>query len=138
MKLLLDENVPVSFKKILARVGFDVEHVLYVKECKSKTDIEILEYARKKELTIVTFDLDFCHLKINEHCGIIKIDSRIKNKEEALIELINLYKNDDLKDKYFQIDKDKAFLEVKKYAKKRHLFKQYQKIPIKLECLQKA
>ena len=138
MRLLLDENVPINLKKILSRAGFDVGHVLYEKKCKGKSDIEILEYALKNKMSIVSFDSDFCSLRKREHYGIIKVDSRLKNKEEALLELLKMYKTEDMKEKYFPIDREKAFLEIKKYARKRHFFKQYQKIPIPLKCLQKA
>lgn len=136
MKLLLDENVPFSFIKILKQEGYEVEHVKHNKYCRGKSDSVILEYAYKKEMTIISFDSDFCDFKRKNHFGIIKIEGKLDCKEKPLLELLKKYKNKSMKDLYFEINRKGAFVESKKYGKKRKFFfKQMAKMPIYLESL---
>lgn len=133
-KLLLDENIPVSVMKKLKKAGHDIEHIN--KKLKGKSDKEVLEYALKTKRIIVTLDCDFCGFKKIKHYGIIKVSGKLKEPETAVIEVLKKFKDVELEDVYIQIDTDRAFKEIKKYGKKRKfIFKQFQKIELKLECI---
>lgn len=133
MRLLLDENVPINLRKELKRVGHNVEHINFAG--KGMTDEEVLSYALKEKRTLISLDADFCHLKKMENYGIIKINSKLSNKINILIELLSIIKNMDMKDIYIQIDENKAYIEEKVYSKKKHKFKHYYKRPLNLTYL---
>ncbi len=134
-RLLLDENVPAPLKLKLKDAGYDVEHVNNV--AKGKKDSEILEYAYKHKRTIISIDSDFCKFREKEHYGLIKISGMISNPIVPLLELLEKFKMKELKDQNFQIDPDRAYLEIKKYTKKEE-FKQFHRIPIDLNCFSKS
>ncbi|MCB0738164.1 MAG: DUF5615 family PIN-like protein [Bacteroidetes bacterium] len=62
MKLLLDQNISYRIKKKL-KPEFDCTHVGQM-GMNTSSDIEIWEYARSKNLTIVTFDSDFFDISV--------------------------------------------------------------------------
>lgn len=132
MKLLLDENVPVSYIKELKKMGHDVEHINQY--CKDFGDNEVLYYALKKKRMIITFDSDFCNFRKKEHYGIIKIDGKNNNPLQTLIKLLKIIKEDEIKDTYYQIDKNKIYKERKILSRKKH----FQRTPIFLENIQSS
>ncbi|MCM1053687.1 MAG: DUF5615 family PIN-like protein [Ruminococcus sp.] len=132
MRLLLDENIPVSFIKQLKKAGYDVEHVN--KKCKGKLDSEILDYALATKRAIVTFDSDFCGFRKREHFGIIKINGKIHNPINYLLELLNIINDSEIKNIYFQIEENNKILkEEKVYSKKKHIFKQFRRTTLFLD-----
>lgn len=132
-KLLLDENIPFSVMMHLKKAGYNTEHIN--RKCKGKSDKEVLEYALKTKRIILTLDCDFCDFKKIKHYGIIKVSGKLEEPEKAIMEVLKKFKDTGLKDIYIQIDTNKAFIEIKKYGKKRKLFfKQFQRIELKLEC----
>lgn len=67
--LLLDQGVPRSVTSILRRQGWQVTHVGELAMSRS-SDREILEYARRTHLAIVTLDADFhAMLAVEGHSG---------------------------------------------------------------------
>lgn len=135
MKLLLDENVPIDIIGDLKRAGHDVEHAK--KNCRQMPDSEVLEYAFKNKRLIISFDSDFCNLKKREHYGIIKVNGKIKEPANAIVELLKREKNKDKKNIYYQIDLKKVSKVEKVYSKKhKKHFKHFHKTYIILECLE--
>jgi predicted nuclease of predicted toxin-antitoxin system len=62
MKLLLDENVSYRILNSLSSVFPGSVHVS--KEDSIKSDIEIFQYAKRNDFTILTFDEDFYDLQL--------------------------------------------------------------------------
>lgn len=58
MKLLLDQGLPRSTVQKLHRLGLEAVHVGEL-GLASASDASILEFAREKELVVVTLDADF-------------------------------------------------------------------------------
>ncbi len=134
MKLLLDENVPISLVNTLKRAGNDVEHV--GQKCRGFTDVQVLEYAFNNKRTIISFDSDFCTFKKREHYGIIKVNGKLTNPGDAILELIGKINKKEVENMYYQIDLNGAFSERKVYGKHRlKPFKQFCRQPIELDCL---
>lgn len=81
MKFLLDENISQTLTRSLRRSGFKIIHVLDV-NLGGASDEEILNFALKKKLTIITHDKDFGNLirfrSIN-HYGVMIL--RFKNQK---------------------------------------------------------
>lgn len=131
MNFLLDENVPIEFQKLLKNNGYKVEHIN--SKHKGMTDNEVLEYARKNKQIIISQDYDFCNLRQKEHFGIIKISGKLERPSETIIKVLANLKGQPLENVCVQIDKNKIFKETKVYSKKKHTFKQFQRIPIYLD-----
>ncbi|MBC8004951.1 MAG: DUF5615 family PIN-like protein [Verrucomicrobia bacterium] len=60
MKLLANENFPISSIKILKDAGYDI--VAVGKEFAGILDSEVIDYAIKEHRTIITFDRDYGEL----------------------------------------------------------------------------
>ncbi len=133
MKLLLDENIPFSFKRDLKKAGYDVEHV--IDKNQGKKDEDIFNYAVKNKKTIISYDSDYLKFRIREHYGIIKLNGKLKNPMEVLIELLNKIKTMEYKNVLYQIDLKKVICEKKVYSKRKHIFKQYVKTFFILDCM---
>jgi predicted nuclease of predicted toxin-antitoxin system len=58
VKLLLDQGLPRGAVAELIRLGFDADHVGSLGMAAS-SDLEILEHARSRGMTVVTLDADF-------------------------------------------------------------------------------
>ena len=58
MKLLLDMNIPLKYVRLLKEKGFEALHWSDIGNPKALDD-QIMAYARKHDLTVVTYDLDF-------------------------------------------------------------------------------
>lgn len=130
MKLLLDENIPISLKKLLKESGYDVEHINDNK--KGMKDKEVFKYAVDNKQCIITYDIDYKELRKQPHYGIIKIEQIAEHHQQILLKIIEKYKNEDLKDIYIYIGKSKVYKEIKKYTKKTHIFKQFHRIPLEV------
>lgn len=65
MKFILDANIPYSSLEIFEGFGLKAVHVADI-GLKKTTDVEILSYAARRNLIIVTRDLDFGTLAIHE------------------------------------------------------------------------
>jgi predicted nuclease of predicted toxin-antitoxin system len=82
MRILLDENVDKRIKDVLSQKGIRVS-TTYEAGMSSKTDREILEFASKNEMAVLTHDDDF--LKVAEesesHATIIFLPQRIRFRE---------------------------------------------------------
>lgn len=133
MNFLLDENIPDEFKKKLKSVGYKAESA-NTKRFKGMTDRQLLDYAMRNKMTIISFDADFCNFKKENHFGIIKISGKVLKPLDVLLEFLDLYKDMSFKDIFVQIDRNKAYIESKVFSKK-NKFKQFKKIPIKLKTL---
>lgn len=66
MRVLLDQGLPRSAAKLLRDAGIDAVHTA---ECGLATaaDTEILEYARRQDRLVVTFDADFHAILVLRH-----------------------------------------------------------------------
>jgi len=90
MKFLADEDVPYDNVEFLRSNDVDVISVLNVQ--RSLKDKEIMEYARKENRIIITFDKDFIELALNqniESTGIILL--RIPPKSEDYVQSVLMY-----------------------------------------------
>lgn len=132
MKFLLDENIPKELGNFLKNKGFKIELINSNKH-KGKSDKEVFEYAVKNGYTIITFDADFCSLKKICHCGIIKLNGKLKAPKEILIKVINYYKSKNIKDLFVQVESPMKMIEESKKYSKKNIFKQFRKMPIKLK-----
>ena len=56
MKLLADENVPLSIIRALEEDGYDIRCIRL--NAPGISDIEVMQYAHKDKRVILTFDLD--------------------------------------------------------------------------------
>lgn len=127
MKFLLDENIPISFKKKLIENGYDVEHINDNK--KGAKDKNVFEYAVKNKKCIITYDCDFNNFKELKHYGIIKIEQITDDHQNKLLEIINEEKENGFEDIYIHITKNKVYKITKVYSKK-NKFKQFRKVPL--------
>lgn len=102
MDFLTDENIAIGVVKFLRSRGHDVKDV---KESGliGKSDINILEVAKKENRIVITHDKDFADLAKNpnnKHKGIIIIrlfDQSPKNAIDALTKLLKAYSSDKIK-----------------------------------------
>lgn len=72
---LLDENLPATIGVFLRSTGFDVNHVIETGMAGS-SDIQVMDFARQEERTLITFDKHFADLllyPLNTHWGVIRI-----------------------------------------------------------------
>ena len=127
MKFLLDENIPISFKKKLIENGYDVEHINDNK--KGVKDKNVFEYAVTNKKCIITYDCDFNNFKELKHYGIIKIEQITDDHQNKLLEIINEEKENGFEDIYIHITKNKVYKITKVYSKK-NKFKQFRKVPL--------
>lgn len=91
MKFLLDENISQTLKCFLNDSGFKAEHVLDV-ELGNATDDEIIVFAKKKKLIILTHDKDFGNLirfPIQTHYGVILLRFKNQKPQNVSSHLIN-------------------------------------------------
>ena len=63
MKLFFDQNISPKIAKQLSDIFPDSTHVRY-EGFQDASDIEIFEYAKANNLTIVTFDADFVDINV--------------------------------------------------------------------------
>ena len=72
MRILADENIPLSVVKFLKKEGHDVL-TLYDLNKRGISDIEVVETAEKDDRIILTLDLDFGHMYYFSEQGKINI-----------------------------------------------------------------
>jgi predicted nuclease of predicted toxin-antitoxin system len=80
MEFLIDENLPLSFAKILEALGYPARHVIEV-GLDETDDAIILNFARQHGKIIITFDLDFSRLIA---LGNLKLPSVITFRTDSL------------------------------------------------------
>lgn len=131
MKILLDENVPLSYFEKLKKIGYNVEHVS--KKHSGKKDKDIFNYAVKNKKIIITFDADFCNFRKSKHYGIIKVSAKMQNNFEILLKLLKKIENENTEDIYYEISPNKMYRESKIFSKRTNKFKQFTKMPIIIE-----
>ena len=114
MKFFLDENIPISTREILTKLGFEVEHCKNSK-LKGSSDKLIAEYCKKQKLVLVTRDLEFGSLLIypkEYHYGLLVL--RLPNSFTA--KKINETMEEFLKNiKYEELINSITILEVGRY-----------------------
>lgn len=93
MKLLLDENLPLSFVERIIKPGFSAEHVNEV-GLRGKSDLEIAQYALQQKAIIITKDVEFGSLILypqGSHYGVIVI--RVPNfcKKDQLFQILKTF-----------------------------------------------
>ncbi len=85
MKLLADENIPLSVVKALEEAGYDIVGIRGYSP--GISDIAVMQYAHSEHRVILTFDKDFGELAVKERAtpcpGVILI--RIPKKNPAWI-----------------------------------------------------
>jgi len=87
MKLLLDENVPNTYKKQLEQKGFtDIKRINDFG--KGLPDNHVFQISLKEERVIVTIDKDFYEYKREENCGIISISGKLINSVEKMLQVL--------------------------------------------------
>lgn len=111
MKLLANENFPLSSVKILENNGYDV---LFIgRDHSGYLDSEIMEISIKEERTILTFDRDYGELIFKEGFkpskGVIYIRWHHYFPDEPALYLLKLFKKEsyNFDNKLTVIDKDK-------------------------------
>lgn len=67
MRLLFDQNMSYRITKILSKSFTESKHVSHV-GLENATDMEIWEFARSNDFSIVTFDSDYYDLSIVKGC----------------------------------------------------------------------
>ena len=110
MKFLADEDVPYNNVKFLRSKNIDIISILDVK--RSLKDKEVIEYARKENRILITFDKDFIELTLRQNiksAGIILL--RISPKSEEYVESVLDYlineKNLELENKLIIVWEDR-------------------------------
>lgn len=126
MKLLLDENFPEGYKKILSSMGHDVKHINHIK--KGMTDKEVFDYAVQNQRIIISNDLDFNDFKAKKHFGIIKFNPS-QYDESILLKVLSELGLEKITNSYIDFSKKGIFYYKKIYTKK-NKFKQWHKQPL--------
>jgi len=91
MRFLVDAQLPPLLCDILEKAGFKAVHVDALPKGDESTDNEIMKYADKNDLIVITKDLDFhySHMIIGEPKKLLLITTgNIKNKD-----LFNIFRN---------------------------------------------
>ncbi len=121
MKLLLDENLPLSFVEELMKLGFSVEHVRKI-GLRGKSDQEIARYALQQKAVIITKDVEFGSFVLypkGSHYGVIvlRVPSFCK-KGQLFLVLKTFLMSIVLED----LAKSVVILQVGKYRIRRNVF----------------
>ena len=85
MKILLDMNIPFKYASLLMEKGIELLRWSDV-GAPNATDAEIMEYARKKALIVLTFDLDFSAiLSVTHDCkpSVVQMRATVRQAEQA-------------------------------------------------------
>lgn len=94
IKVLLDENVPNSYKKKMLVNG--IKDIKRINDFgKGLPDEKVLQCAINEERTIITIDKDFHAFKDKEHCGIISLSGKSKEQDEKIVKVINQIMKDE-------------------------------------------
>lgn len=105
-------------KKVLNKAGYSTEHVNDI--LKGKKDSEVFAYAIQHKQCIISNDKDY-YMKEKKHYGIIRIGKGYSDEEleTTILKLLKYIKVNGIEDIYYQLGKDRAFKELKKYGKKK-------------------
>jgi predicted nuclease of predicted toxin-antitoxin system len=100
LKFLLDADMPKSSAEVIQNLGFEIEDVRDIRMRAAK-DREIMDYALKNNMIIITRDLDFGEvLRYPQHPGaiILRLPYAFTSKEinERLAEFFMSIKEKDL------------------------------------------
>lgn len=98
IRFLADEHVNLSSVEGLRHKGVNIKSVLEI-NLRGVSDKDILNFASKEKLCIVTRDKDFTRLcKQTSHCGIIFMTKRLETGEiiQEVIKVSVSYKPQDL------------------------------------------
>lgn len=91
MSLLIDAQLPHKLCEILLDLGLDSIHVIELENGDESTDLEIIEYADRNELIVITKDTDFyhSHMTLNRPQKLFLVSTgNLKNRE-----LFDLFRN---------------------------------------------
>lgn len=94
-RFLLDENISQTVSQILRDSGFSVLHVEEIRLSNS-ADEDILSFAKKRKMTVITHDKDFGNLirfPVQDHYGVILLRLRDQRPENVLLHLLPFLKN---------------------------------------------
>ncbi|HLC90765.1 MAG TPA: DUF5615 family PIN-like protein [Candidatus Nanoarchaeia archaeon] len=72
MKIILDENLPLSLIDVLEQLGFETEHVKNI--MRGAPDKKIAAYAKQEKAILITKDLELGSLKVypkGSHYGLV-------------------------------------------------------------------
>ena len=86
MKVLLDMNIPLKYATLLAEKGVDVLCWTDV-GAPNASDAEIMEYARKNDYVVLTYDLDFSAILSATHDSkpsIAQVRASVRNAESTV------------------------------------------------------
>ena len=102
LQFLLDADMPRSSAKVIRTIGFEVEDVRDI-GMRAAKDVEIIEYALKNKMIIVTKDTDFGEvLRYPDHPGaiIFRLPYSFTSKElnERLVNFFKSVKEDEILD----------------------------------------
>ena len=99
MKLLANENFPLTSVNVLKNAGFDIKAVGI--ECSGILDEEVIGFAQKEDRTILTFDRDYGELIFKKGLkpdkGVIYLRWNDYQPEEPGEYLIELFGTKDIK-----------------------------------------
>lgn len=93
--ILADEDIDKPIIAKLRAVGIDVESV--AEKIKGTSDSEVLDYARKKNRVLVTFDKDYLRLSVKNSPGVIWV-SRVRDFDRVVAAIRKVVTTIDAKD----------------------------------------
>lgn len=94
-RFLLDENISQTVSQILRDSGFSVLHIEEV-GLSNSADEDILAFAKKRRLTVITHDKDFGNLirfPVQNHYGVILLRFRDQRPQNVLLHLLPFLKD---------------------------------------------
>ncbi|MEJ2663414.1 MAG: DUF5615 family PIN-like protein [Spirochaetia bacterium] len=113
MKILLDQNIPISLKPWLNAINpdWEVYHTSEM-ELNSASDEKIFSIAQEKNAVIITFDEDFTDTRMFQqpHAGVVRLNvwpTTIDEIQNALKRLFSEIKDDEINNSFIIIDKNK-------------------------------
>jgi predicted nuclease of predicted toxin-antitoxin system len=117
LRLLIDENIPYKLAEKLLRTYPKSIYVLTT-PLRGRPDKDLLEYAEKNNLIIITFDTDFADILTFPLKNTSRIILRINNVkfselENIVIHSLKILERKDLKSSVVIISKNK--IRIKKY-----------------------
>lgn len=94
MKLLVDAQLPVKLCEVLSQLGMESIHVDELPKGDETSDMEVIKFADRENLTVVTKDFDFyhSHMTLGKPKKLFLITTgNLKNRQ-----LFNLFRNNTL------------------------------------------
>jgi len=103
MKLVLDEDIPCSFREVFEKIGFQVIDI-HDTSLRGRSDAEIFDFAQGEKAVLVTADKDFLNFVFilrRKHHGLIIVRFpsflSIELREKELGRLLRKLPHKDLK-----------------------------------------